>query len=105
MNQSRPSEPQEECPESYNRVRTLVPAFPLGMCHNRPIMDRWKNASGNRVNPGSILTATPNAVTSPIHDRMTGRLDPESNDVWLDPGMTAVEAVSDLVRPCDTLQM
>ena len=32
-------------------------------------------------------------------------LDPESNDLWLDRGMTTVEAVSDLVRPCDTLQM
>jgi hypothetical protein len=26
-------------PEGYDRVRTLVPEFLLGVCHNRPIME------------------------------------------------------------------
>ena len=40
-------------------------------------------------------------MTSAIHDRMPVILDPASYDLWLDPGMTKVEAVSDLLKPCD----
>jgi putative SOS response-associated peptidase YedK len=32
-------------------------------------------------------------------------LKPDSYDLWLDPGMTKVEAVSDLLRPCDARLM
>jgi putative SOS response-associated peptidase YedK len=32
-------------------------------------------------------------------------LDRESYDLWLDPGMTKVEAVSDLLKPCDVRLM
>jgi putative SOS response-associated peptidase YedK len=32
-------------------------------------------------------------------------LDPDGYDLWLDPGMTKVEAVSDLLRPCDARLM
>ena len=32
-------------------------------------------------------------------------LDPDCYNLWLDPGMTKVEAVSDLLRPCDPRQM
>jgi putative SOS response-associated peptidase YedK len=69
------------------------------------LWDRWKDPSGNWVKTCSILTSTPNAVTSPVHDRMPVILDPESYDLWLDPGMTKVEAVSDLLRPCDARLM
>jgi putative SOS response-associated peptidase YedK len=34
------------------------------------IWDRWKDAGGNRIETCSILTTTPNAVTSVVHDRM-----------------------------------
>jgi putative SOS response-associated peptidase YedK len=32
-------------------------------------------------------------------------LDPDSYDLWLDPGMTNVAAVSELLRPCDARLM
>jgi len=32
-------------------------------------------------------------------------LDSDSYDLWLDPGMTKVEAVSDLLKPCDAERM
>jgi putative SOS response-associated peptidase YedK len=67
--------------------------------------DRWKDPNGNWVKTCSILTTTPNAVTSAVHDRMPVILDPDSFDLWLDPGMTKVEAVSDLLRPCDARLM
>jgi putative SOS response-associated peptidase YedK len=69
------------------------------------LWDRWKDQSGNWVKTCSILTTIPNAVTSPVHDRMPVILGPDSYDLWLDPGMTRIEAVSDLLRPCDARQM
>jgi putative SOS response-associated peptidase YedK len=32
-------------------------------------------------------------------------LDPDSYDLWLDPGMTNVEAVSEMLKPYDARQM
>jgi putative SOS response-associated peptidase YedK len=65
------------------------------------IWDRWKNASGNAIETCSILTTTPNAVTAVVHDRMPVILDPDSYDLWLDPGMKDVGPVSELLKPCD----
>jgi hypothetical protein len=53
-----------------------------------------KNASGNTVETCAILTTSSNAVTSPVHDRMPVILDPDSYDLWLDPGMKDVSAAS-----------
>ena len=59
----------------------------------------------NWIKTCSILTTTPNAVTSPVHDRMPVILDPDSYDLWLDPGMKNVEAASELLRPFDARMM
>jgi putative SOS response-associated peptidase YedK len=69
------------------------------------LWDRWKDPSGNWIKTCSILTTTTNAVTASVHDRMPVILDPDSYDLWLDPGMTKVEAVSDLLKPCDAERM
>jgi putative SOS response-associated peptidase YedK len=69
------------------------------------LWDRWKDANGNWIKTCSILTTTPNAVTSLVHDRMPVILDPHSYDLWLDPGMTDVAATSDLLRPFDARLM
>jgi putative SOS response-associated peptidase YedK len=63
--------------------------------------DRWKNTSGDAVETCSILTTTPNAVTAVVHDRMPVILDPDSYDLWLDPGMKDVGSVSELLKPCN----
>ena len=65
------------------------------------IWDRWSDADGKPLDTCSILTTTSNAVTSSVHDRMPVILNPDSYDLWLDPGMKDVAAVSDLLRPCD----
>ncbi len=44
-------------------------------------------------------------VTSAVHDRMPVILDPESYDLWLDPGMTDVQVVSELLKPFDAWLM
>ncbi len=55
------------------------------------LWDRWKDPSGQWIKSCSILTTTPNAVTSAVHDRMPVILDRDSYDLWLDPGMTNVK--------------
>ena len=45
------------------------------------IRDRWKDAGGNAVETCSILTMTPNAVTSAVHDRVILRFGYGS--IWL----------------------
>jgi putative SOS response-associated peptidase YedK len=59
------------------------------------LWDRWRDPSGQWLKSCSILTTTPNVVTSAVHDRMPVILDPDRYDLWLDPGMTNVEAVSE----------
>jgi putative SOS response-associated peptidase YedK len=61
--------------------------------------------SGEWIKSCSILTTTPNAVTSVVHDRMPVILQRHDYDVWLDPGMNNVEALSDLLNPFDARLM
>jgi putative SOS response-associated peptidase YedK len=63
------------------------------------IWDDWKDAGGATIETCSILTTTPNAVTSAVHDRMPVILDPDCYDLWLDPGMRDVREASDLLKP------
>jgi putative SOS response-associated peptidase YedK len=65
------------------------------------LWDGWKNAEGHWVRTCSILTTTPNALTASVHDRMPVILDPPSYDLWLDPGMTDAQVVSELLKPYD----
>ena len=44
-------------------------------------------------------------MTSAVHDRMPVILDPDAYDLWLDPGMTDVAAVSELLKPYDARLM
>jgi putative SOS response-associated peptidase YedK len=65
------------------------------------LWDRWKDSGGNWIKTCSILTTIPSAVTSAIHDRMPVILDPESYELWLDPGMTNVAEASQLLKLFD----
>jgi len=69
------------------------------------LWDRWKDPSGNWIKTCSILTTTPNAVTSTVHDRMPVILDPDAYDLWLDPGMQNVAAISELLKSYDARLM
>jgi putative SOS response-associated peptidase YedK len=44
-------------------------------------------------------------VTSAVHDRMPVILDPGDYDLWLDPGMTNVDAACNLLKPYDARLM
>lgn len=69
------------------------------------LWDGWKDSTGNWMKTCSILTTTANIVTSAVHDRMPVILDPDSHDLWLDPGMQNVAAISELLHPYDPDQM
>src|SRR5580704_10583065 len=69
------------------------------------IWDRWRDSNGTWVKTCSILTTTPNAVTSAVHDRMPVILHPDSYDLWLDPGMNNVAVATDLLKPYDARLM
>jgi putative SOS response-associated peptidase YedK len=69
------------------------------------IWDGWKDPIGNWIRTCSILTTTPNTVTSAVHDRMPVILDPDNYDLWLDPRMQNVAAISELLKPYDARQM
>lgn len=69
------------------------------------IWDGWKNAEGQWIKTCSILTTTPNAVTSAVHDRMPVILHPDGYDLWLDPGMTDAQVVSELLQPYNAKSM
>jgi putative SOS response-associated peptidase YedK len=69
------------------------------------LWDRWKDPSGQWVKSCSILTTTPNTVTSAVHDRMPVILDPNDYDLWLDPGMNDGGTASELLKPYDTRLM
>ena len=69
------------------------------------LWDGWKDPSGNWVKSCSILTTTPNALTSSVHDRMPVILPPDAYDLWLDPGRNDVQVVSELLKPYDANAM
>lgn len=65
------------------------------------LWDGWKDSHGQWLKSCSILTTTANAVTSAIHDRMPVIVHPDGYDLWLDPGLTDAQIVSDLLKPFD----
>jgi putative SOS response-associated peptidase YedK len=69
------------------------------------LWEGWKDSSGHWLKTCSILTTSPNALTSAVHDRMPVILDSNDYNLWLDPGMQNVAAVSELLKPYDASQM
>jgi putative SOS response-associated peptidase YedK len=66
---------------------------------------RWKNAEAQWIKTCSILTTTPKVVTATVHDRMPVILHPDSYGIWLDPAMTNVQVVTELLKPYDARLM
>jgi putative SOS response-associated peptidase YedK len=69
------------------------------------LWDGWKDPNGQWVKSCSILTTSPNAVTSKVHDRMPVILSKNDYEPWLDPGMTNVEAIAGFLKPFDARLM
>lgn len=69
------------------------------------LWDGWKNAEKRWIKTCSILTTVPNTVTATVHDRMPVILHPDPYDLWLDPGMQNVGAISEWLKPYDAALM
>jgi putative SOS response-associated peptidase YedK len=67
--------------------------------------ERWEDPAGTTLETCSVLTTTPNAVTSGIHDRMPVILDPDNYDLWLNPGMKDAETAAGILKPYDANAM
>jgi putative SOS response-associated peptidase YedK len=65
------------------------------------LWDGWRDPDGQWIKSCSILTTIPNAVTWPVHNRMPVILNRDDHELWLDPAMTNVKAVTDLLKPLD----
>jgi putative SOS response-associated peptidase YedK len=111
--------------DSFERRRCLIPAdgfyewkrggkakqpFNFSMKDNSifglaGIWDRWKNPAGEVIESCSILTTAPNALLADIHDRMPVIMQPDSYDLWLDPGFKNAAELSGLLIPFDPSPM
>jgi putative SOS response-associated peptidase YedK len=69
------------------------------------LWNQWQDSSGKIVETCSILTTSPNSVTSTVSDRIPVILDPDGYDAWLDPGMKDVDSASELLKPLDARSM
>ncbi len=63
------------------------------------LLDRWTDADGRPHAACAIITTTPNPLVAGVHDRMPVLLPREAEGLWLDRGVTAVEAVLPLLAP------
>ena len=68
------------------------------------LWDSWSHA-GSEILTCTILTTEANSLLKDIHTRMPVILSPEDYDLWLDPGITAPEKITDLLKPFDARKM
>jgi putative SOS response-associated peptidase YedK len=69
------------------------------------LWDGWKDANGQWIKSCSILTTVANGLTLQVHDRMPVILRREDHAVWLDPRVTNIDAICELLKPYDASQM
>ncbi len=69
------------------------------------LSERWKAPSGYWIKTCTILTTTPNAVTSALHDRMPVILNASDYDLSLDPGLKDIADALEMLKPYDAFQM
>jgi putative SOS response-associated peptidase YedK len=63
------------------------------------LWDEWHMPDGSPLRSCAIITTTPNAVTSPIHDRMPAILRPDEEALWLDHSVTTSADLLSLLAP------
>ena len=94
----------------WKRTEKSKQPFHFGMNDDSPfafagLWERWKDPTGSSVESCSILTTTPNALLADVHDRMPVILASNNYDLWLDPGLKDVNAVTEMLHPYDAHQM
>ena len=62
------------------------------------LWESWEASGEGPLETCTILTTEPNALVSPLHDRMPVILPPEAYDAWLDPANEDVGRLATLLR-------
>lgn len=63
------------------------------------LWEQWRGPDGVTLETCSLITTTPNAVVSPLHDRMPVILTGEGRDRWLDPQVKEPAQLEPLLVP------
>jgi putative SOS response-associated peptidase YedK len=69
------------------------------------LWDYWMAPDGKAVESCSIVTTTPNALVSVVHNRMPVILHPDDYDIWLDPGFRDIQTLASMLVPYDANSM
>jgi putative SOS response-associated peptidase YedK len=77
----------------------IRPADENGLFAFAGLLARWKTDKGDDLITTCIITTGPNAVMTPIHDRMPVILAQEAWDAWLGAENAATEALKGLLVP------
>lgn len=69
------------------------------------LWDVWRPEDGSERGPRplrtcTILTTRPNELVAELHDRMPVILPPDTWELWLDPEVTDVDALTSVLGPC-----
>jgi putative SOS response-associated peptidase YedK len=83
--------------------------FAVRLQHDEPfafggLWEYWRPEGGEGIVSCTILTTEPNALLSPIHDRMPVIIPPDDYRAWLDQ-KTPLPKVRDLLRPYPSDEM
>lgn len=62
------------------------------------LLERWTGPDGVQLSC-CILTVDANELLASIHERMPVIIRPEDYDAWLDPGLTDIDIVGELIDP------
>ncbi|MFI5168294.1 MAG: SOS response-associated peptidase [Thermoanaerobaculales bacterium] len=63
------------------------------------LWEHWHGEGSEPVESCTIVTATPNELLAPLHDRMPVILDPADFNAWLDPAVRDTERLAGLMKP------
>lgn len=65
------------------------------------LWEQWKSPEGKSIFSCSVITTNPNELMADIHDRMPVILKPENEKTWLDPSISDVHFLNQLLVPFD----
>lgn len=65
------------------------------------LMETWLEPGGSEIDTAAILTTTPSAPVSAIHDRMPVVIRPQDHERWLDCANYDVTDISPLLQPVE----
>jgi putative SOS response-associated peptidase YedK len=69
------------------------------------LWDSWTAPDGSELETFTIITAQPNELVAPIHERMAVILPPDRHAEWLDPAHQNIDQVAKLLVPFPAEQM